>query len=156
MLNKKYGYNFRQIPSTWTFETHDLPENGFIFVSRYKEGNVPTYLGPLKRINLDLWATSIIEMYFFYWFYSSLWVLASYFQFHYHFTDGRTPWMWDQLVARPLLKHKTTHTNTKYPCLMWDPNPRSRLPSERRQYMPQTARLPWPAIKMYLVSENFC
>jgi hypothetical protein len=29
-----------------------------------------------------------------------------------------------------------THTNTKLPCPEWDSNPRSRLPSEPRQFMP--------------------
>jgi hypothetical protein len=42
---------------------------------------------------------------------------------------------------------KRTHTNTKHPRPEWDSNPRSRLPSKRRQYMPQIPRLPWPAIK---------
>jgi hypothetical protein len=36
------------------------------------------------------------------------WALASEFQFHDHFTDGRAPWSGDQLVARPLPKHRTT------------------------------------------------
>jgi hypothetical protein len=36
------------------------------------------------------------------------WALAFAFQFHCHFTDGRTPWTGDQLVARPLPKHRTT------------------------------------------------
>jgi hypothetical protein len=31
---------------------------------------------------------------------------------------------------------KSTDTNTKHPCPEWDSNTRSRLPSERRQYMP--------------------
>jgi hypothetical protein len=35
------------------------------------------------------------------------------FQFHDHFTDGRTPWTSDQLVARPLPKHRTTQTQNK-------------------------------------------
>jgi hypothetical protein len=52
-----------------------------------------------------------------------------------HFTDGRTPWTGDQFVAKPLPKHRTTHTHTKHPCLVWDSNPRSRLQSERRQFM---------------------
>jgi hypothetical protein len=39
--------------------------------------------------------------------------LASAFQFHDNFTDGRTPWMSDQLVARPLPKHRTTQTLNK-------------------------------------------
>jgi hypothetical protein len=34
-------------------------------------------------------------------------------QFHDHFTDGRTPWVSDQLVARPLSKHRTTETQNK-------------------------------------------
>jgi hypothetical protein len=41
---------------------------------------------------------------------------------------------------------KRTHTNTKHACPERNWNPRSRLPSERRQCMPQTARLPWPAL----------
>jgi hypothetical protein len=36
--------------------------------------------------------------------------LSSAFQFHDHFTYGRTPWTSDQLVARPLPKHRTTQT----------------------------------------------
>jgi hypothetical protein len=34
--------------------------------------------------------------------------------FFYHFTDGRTPWTSDQLVARPLSKHRTTQTQNKH------------------------------------------
>jgi hypothetical protein len=71
------------------------------------------------------------------------WALASAFQFHDHFTDGKTPWAGDQLVTRPLPVHRHrkthasthTHINTKHPCPEWDSNPRSRLPSERRQCM---------------------
>jgi hypothetical protein len=32
-------------------------------------------------------------------------------------------------------KNAHTHRDTKHPCLVWDSNPRSRLPSERRQYI---------------------
>jgi hypothetical protein len=42
------------------------------------------------------------------------WALASVFQFRYHFTDGRTPWTSNQLVARPLPKHRTTQTQNKH------------------------------------------
>jgi hypothetical protein len=35
-------------------------------------------------------------------------------QFHDHFTDGRTPWTGDQLVSRPLPKHRTTQTQNKH------------------------------------------
>jgi hypothetical protein len=62
----------------------------------------------------------------------SPWALASDFQFHDHFTDGRTPWMSDQLITRPLPKHRTTHTHSKHPCLVWDLHPWSRLPNEQR------------------------
>jgi hypothetical protein len=41
------------------------------------------------------------------------WTLASAFQFHDHFTDGRTPWTSDQPVARPLSKHRSTQTQNK-------------------------------------------
>jgi hypothetical protein len=61
------------------------------------------------------------------------------FQFHDHFTVGRTPWTTDQLVAKPLPKHRTTKTQNKHihkhPCLMGDSNRRSRLLSEGRQYV---------------------
>jgi hypothetical protein len=42
------------------------------------------------------------------------WALASDFQFHDHFTDGRTSWTSDQLVARPLPKRRTTQTRNKH------------------------------------------
>jgi hypothetical protein len=42
-------------------------------------------------------------------------------------------------------KHTHIHTNTKHLCPEWDSNPRFRLPSERKQCMPHTARLPLPA-----------
>jgi hypothetical protein len=38
-----------------------------------------------------------------------------------------------------------THTHTKHSCLEWDSNPRSQRSSERRHFMPQTARPLWPA-----------
>jgi hypothetical protein len=41
-------------------------------------------------------------------------------------------------------QHK--HRINTYSCLVWDWNPRSRLPSERRPFMFQTAGLPWPAL----------
>jgi hypothetical protein len=42
------------------------------------------------------------------------WTLASDFQFHDYFTDGRTPWTCDQLVVRPLPKRRTTQTQNKH------------------------------------------
>jgi hypothetical protein len=42
------------------------------------------------------------------------WALASAFQFHDHYEDGRTPWTSDQPFARPLPKHRTTQTQNKH------------------------------------------
>jgi hypothetical protein len=51
------------------------------------------------------------------------WVLASDLQFHDHFTDGRTPWMSDQVIARPLPKHRiNTYTYQRsMPCVGFEP-----------------------------------
>jgi hypothetical protein len=42
------------------------------------------------------------------------WALSSSFSFMIIFTDGRIPWTSDQLVARPLPKHRTTQTQNKH------------------------------------------
>jgi hypothetical protein len=65
---------------------------------------------------------------FFHWLYSPRgpWSL---FQFHDHFTDGRTPWASDQLVARLLPKH--THTQTPNIHALWDPTEPTIPASER-------------------------
>jgi hypothetical protein len=42
------------------------------------------------------------------------WAPASAFQLYDHFTDGRILWTSDQLVARPLPKHRTTQTQNKH------------------------------------------
>jgi hypothetical protein len=39
---------------------------------------------------------------------------SDFFQFHNHFTDCRTPWKSDQLVARPLPKQRATQTQNKH------------------------------------------
>jgi hypothetical protein len=52
------------------------------------------------------------------------------------YTDGRTPWMSDQPVARPLPTCRTTRTQNKrtqtQSCLEWDLNARSQRSSEQR------------------------
>jgi hypothetical protein len=54
------------------------------------------------------------------------------------YTVGRTPWAGDQPDARPLPAHRiNAHRHT---CLEWDSNSRSQHSSERRQFMPHTAR----------------
>jgi hypothetical protein len=88
-------------------------------------------------------------------------------QFRDHFyTDGMTPWSSDQPVARPLSKHRTTQTqnkriHTEHPCLERDSIPWSQRPSKRRQFIPQTARLLWPACfksyaKILTLLKSYC
>jgi hypothetical protein len=91
-----------------------------------------------------------------YYFSSSLLPFGAYgwFLSSWSFTDGRTLWTGVQLVARPLTKHRTPqtqnkHTHIKHLCPEWDSNSRSRPPSERRQCMPYSPRLPWPACWYY-------
>jgi hypothetical protein len=55
------------------------------------------------------------------------------FQFPVLFTDDRTPWTRDQLVARPLPTHRTTqnretHIHIKHSCPNWGSNPQSQRP----------------------------
>jgi hypothetical protein len=53
------------------------------------------------------------ETFLFHWLYSPLgpWSLLS---VSWSFSDGRAPWTSDQLVARPLPKHRTTQTQNKH------------------------------------------
>jgi hypothetical protein len=55
------------------------------------------------------------------------WALASCSFRNIFYAGGRTPWMNDQPIARPLPTHRTTQTQNKrthrYPCLEWDSNP---------------------------------
>jgi hypothetical protein len=80
-----------------------------------------------------------------------LWSIGLIYQFLDHFTDGRIPWTGDELVARPLPKHRTTQTQNK----------RTQLPNihalcgirtqdtgfqaSEDSICLTTARLPWPA-----------
>jgi hypothetical protein len=59
------------------------------------------------------------------------------------YTDGRHPWTSDQPVARPLPTHRTTQTQNKCTDVFASRGIRSQRSSERRQFMPQTARPPW-------------
>jgi hypothetical protein len=52
--------------------------------------------------------------FFFHGLYSTLGPWPQIFRFHDYFTDGRTLWTSDQLVARPLPKHRTTQTQNKH------------------------------------------
>jgi hypothetical protein len=62
-------------------------------------------------------------------------------------TMGRTPWTDDRPDARPLpTQDNTTHRNADtHPCPEQDSNLWSQHPSDRRQCLPETARLLRPA-----------
>jgi hypothetical protein len=62
----------------------------------------------------DLTKTVISNKYFFLLALQPPWALAFSFIFIIIFTDGRTPWTSDQLVARPLPTHRTTQTQNKH------------------------------------------
>jgi hypothetical protein len=59
-------------------------------------------------------------------------------------TVGRTAWKRDQPVTRPLPTHRINAH--RHPFLEWDSNPWYQRSSERRQFMPYTARPLWSAI----------
>jgi hypothetical protein len=47
-------------------------------------------------------------------------------------------------------QHRHRINTKKHPCLEWDSNPRSQRSSERKQFMPQTARPLWSACYIYI------
>jgi hypothetical protein len=61
-----------------------------------------------------IWAVMIDTCIFFHWLYSPRgpWTIFS--VLWSFFTDDRTPWTSDQLIARPLPKHRTTQTQNKH------------------------------------------
>jgi hypothetical protein len=95
-----------------------------------KKGKLPGRRGSERATGclvnevLDGMAQVLRSRIFFHWLYSPLgpWPLL-FFQFHDHFTDGRTPWTSDQLIARPLPKHRiNTYTHqTSMPCVGFEP-----------------------------------
>jgi hypothetical protein len=48
------------------------------------------------------------------------------------------------------------YKHIKHQCSKWDSNPRSERPSERRQFMPSTVWLMWPAYSFYLYIYIVC
>jgi hypothetical protein len=78
------------------------------------------------KLNTDVNYDSKFKIiFFFHLLYSPLGPRSLIFQFYDHFTDGRTPWTSDTLVARPLPKHRKTqnkHTyQTSIPCVGFEP-----------------------------------
>jgi hypothetical protein len=72
-----------------------------------------------------------------------------FFSFLILYTVGRTPWTGISLSKGRYL-HTEQHTQSKctqyrYPYLEWDSNPRLQRSSERRHFMPYTARPLWSA-----------
>jgi hypothetical protein len=51
---------------------------------------------------------SVIQKLIFFLLLLPRWSIGLIYRFLDHFRDGRTPWTGDQLVARPLPKHRTT------------------------------------------------
>jgi hypothetical protein len=68
----------------------------------------------MMRLHIKIWYTAL---YLFYIFFFLLLPLAPTLEHRadlsvsWSFTDGRTPWTGDQLIARPLPKHRTTRTH---------------------------------------------
>jgi hypothetical protein len=79
------------------------------------------------------------------------WALAAFLVNLILYTVGSNPWTEDLPVARsPLYLHREQHKHNKltqyrHLCLEWNSNPQSQRSSERRQFMPQTARPLWSA-----------
>jgi hypothetical protein len=71
------------------------------------------YVRPILPTRINFPPIPLKWLFFFSVVLQSPWALASDFQFYGHFTEGRTPWMSDQLVVRPLPKHSTTQTQNK-------------------------------------------
>jgi hypothetical protein len=92
------------------------------------------------------------------WLFVGLWPLLQFCSLFY--TDGRTPWTSDQPVTRPLLTHRATQTQRKrthnHPYFEWDLNPWYQRSSERRQFMPYTARPLWSACNIRVERINLC
>jgi hypothetical protein len=66
---------------------------------------------------------------------TALWSWAAFFSFLILYTDGRTTWTSDQLVAKPIPAHRTTTQNRinahRHPCFEWDSNTRLQCSSGR-------------------------
>jgi hypothetical protein len=90
-----------------------------------------------------LYSGENLSFFFILWLYSLCgpWPL---FQFLNLYTVGRTPWMRDHPVARPLpaytVQYKHRINAGRHPCLEWDTNPRSQRSSGRRRFMPYIVR----------------
>jgi hypothetical protein len=80
------------------------------------------------------------------WLYSSLLYLSRLFSLLILYTLDRTPWTGISLSEGRYLhteQHKYRINAHRHPCFVWDSNPRSQRSSERRQFIPQTARPLW-------------
>jgi hypothetical protein len=73
------------------FNSQNNEEMGILWVHIWSLFSPPSYCTTLRSLPL-FWSIGLIS------------------QFLNHFTDGRTPWAGDQLVARPLPIHRTTQT----------------------------------------------
>jgi hypothetical protein len=112
-----------------------LSINQFVYPSIHLSIHPPTYPPIHPSIHLSI----CLSIYL--WLYDPFvgpWPL---FQFLNLYTIGRIPSTGDQPAARPLPTHKHRINAHRHSCLEWDSNPRSQRSGDRRQFMPQTARL---------------
>jgi hypothetical protein len=77
--------------------------------------------------------------------YSPLLGLGSFFSILILYTVRKTPWTGDRPVVRPLPTHRINAHTDIHALSEWDSSPRSQRSSERRRFMPQTARPLYPA-----------
>jgi hypothetical protein len=139
-------------PFTWG-RKHPVSETSCFIFSRIpdngKKSQNPVILcvihhrqNPLEFIIFLVWVNSFIHSLMALQPFFGPWPLLRFWNLIY--TEDRTPWTSDQLVARSLRTHRTTQTQNKrtqkHPCLAWDSNPLSQRSSERIQFMLQTAQ----------------
>jgi hypothetical protein len=116
---------------------------------------LPIRMKPRKQCFTVSMAGTTKLLFFFLWFYSPIQALAASMKLSVslQLLDlgqsvgllGRVISSSQGLYLYTITKKRTHNTNTKHPCPERDSKPRSRRPRERRQFIPETARLPWPA-----------
>jgi hypothetical protein len=124
----RYGYNLiNELPSNSAVTCWE--EILYTTCNEVSSTSKPeTWYGNVNGHQTEIWED------FFYWLYSPCgpWPLFSLLDL---FTIGRTPWISDQLVARPLSKHRTAQTQNKH---IYTPNIYALSGIRTHD------RLPWP------------
>jgi hypothetical protein len=121
---------------------------------RYEKwSNFTAVVYTLWKILLERECWHYPKQYFFLWLYSPIQAFAASMKFYVSLrlleigqSEGPLGRVISSSQGLNLYTNTEIGTNTKHPCPEWHSNPRSRRPRERRQFMPYTARLPWPAL----------